>query len=183
MRRAASLLVAFGMAVAVLPAAATAEVLIVVNKTRQLMTVSVGGVERHSWPVSTGLSDYATPAGAFTPSRLVKEHYSKEWDNAPMPHSIFFTDAGHAIHGSHAVKRLGSPASHGCVRLAPAHAKALFDLVMAEGTGNTRIEVTGMEPIGAGFGGEYATGGNYGRLTSFDPLTSGIMAGGPAVRR
>jgi lipoprotein-anchoring transpeptidase ErfK/SrfK len=66
---------------------------------------------------------------------MEKEHYSKEWDDAPMPYSIFFTDAGHAIHGSHAVSRLGRPASHGCVRLAPANARTLFDLVKAEGLG------------------------------------------------
>jgi lipoprotein-anchoring transpeptidase ErfK/SrfK len=153
-----------------------AEVLILVNKTTQRMIVMVDGAERYSWPVSTGLADYATPTGAFTPSRLVKDHYSKEWDDAPMPHSIFFTDSGHAIHGSQAVRRLGTPASHGCVRLAPENARILFSLVTAEGLGSTRIEVTGIEPTGM------ASGGSYGHLTSFNPLTSGIMAGGPAGR-
>ena len=57
---------------------------------------------------------------------MERDHYSKEWDDAPMPHSIFFTTRGHAIHGSFDTKRLGSPASHGCVRLAPANAKRLF---------------------------------------------------------
>ncbi|MBM6584070.1 L,D-transpeptidase [Microvirga sp. BT689] len=153
-----------------------AEVLISVNKATQRMTVMVDGAERYSWLVSTGLADYATPTGAFTPSRLVKDHYSKEWDDAPMPHSIFFTDSGHAIHGSQAIRRLGTPASHGCVRLAPENAKVLFGLVMSEGLGNTRIEVTGVDPIGIG------SGGSYSRLTSFDPLTSGIMADSPAAR-
>jgi lipoprotein-anchoring transpeptidase ErfK/SrfK len=90
-----------------------------VNKTTQRMTVSVDGEERYSWLVSTGMTGYATPTGAFTPSGLAKAHFSREWDNAPMPHSIFFTDAGHAIHGSHAIFRLGSPASRRCIRLAP----------------------------------------------------------------
>jgi hypothetical protein len=94
-----------------------------------------------------------------------------------MPHSIFFTGSGHAIHGSQATRLLGTPASHGCVRLAPENARILFSLVTVEGLGSTRIEVTGLDPIGTGFG------GSYGRLTSFDPLTSGIMAGGPAARR
>ncbi len=44
------------------------------------------------------------------------DHYSKEWDDAPMPHSIFFTKRGHAIHGTDYARRLGDPASHGCVR-------------------------------------------------------------------
>ncbi len=159
-----------------------AEVRIVVDKATQRMTVSVDGQERHSWPVSTGTAGYSTPAGAFTPSRLVKEHYSREWDNAPMPYSIFFTDAGHAIHGSRATGRLGMPASHGCVRLAPAHARTLFNLVQAEGLGSTRIEVAGIEPIGTAWASGHSGGRDYSRLTSFDPLTAGIMAGGSGDR-
>jgi lipoprotein-anchoring transpeptidase ErfK/SrfK len=117
----------------ILAAPAIAEVSIVVDKTTQRMTVSVDGQQRYTWPVSTGTADYSTPVGTFTPSRLARVHYSREWDNAPMPHSIFFTDAGHAIHGSRATSHLGSPASHDCVRLAPRHASILFDLVMLEG--------------------------------------------------
>jgi hypothetical protein len=60
-----------------------------------------------------------------------------------MPHSIFFTPAGHAIHGSNATRRLGSPASHGCIRIAPANAAKLFALVSAEGLSNTKVVVTG----------------------------------------
>ena len=161
---------------------AGAEVSILVNKTTQRMIVSVNGQERYSWPVSTGMADYSTPNGAFAPSRLAKQHYSREWDNAPMPHSIFFTDAGHAIHGSHAIGRLGTPASHGCVRLAPKNASILFDLIQAEGLGSTRIEVTGVDPIGVALGSGYGAGRDFGRLTSFDPLTTGIMSGGNAAR-
>jgi hypothetical protein len=32
-----------------------------------------------------------------------KVWYSKEWDNAPMPHAIFFMKDGHAIHGGYEV--------------------------------------------------------------------------------
>ena len=159
-----------------------AEIRIVVDKTTQRMIVSVDGQERYSWPVSTGMADYATPAGAFAPSRLAKQHYSREWDNAPMPHSIFFTDAGHAIHGSRATGRLGTPASHGCVRLAPMNASILFNLVQAEGLSNTRIEVTGVDPIGLGLASGYGGARDYSRLTSFDPLQDGIMAGGDVPR-
>jgi hypothetical protein len=155
----------------------SAEVYISINKTTQRMTVTVDGEERYSWPVSTGMAGYATPTGAFTPSHLEKAHYSREWDDAPMPHSIFFTEAGHAIHGSHAIGRLGTPASHGCVRIAPTNASRLFNLVMAEGLGNTRIEVIGVDPIGAG----ESAAREFSRLTAFDPLTVGIMAGAPAV--
>lgn len=165
-----------------LAAPAVAEVSIVVDKTTQRMTVAVNGQQRYSWPVSTGMADYSTPAGTFTPSRLARVHYSREWDNAPMPHAIFFTDAGHAIHGSRAMNRLGTPASHGCVRLAPRHASLLFDLVTVEGPGNTRVEITGTDPIGTGLADGSGARGDYSRLTSFDPLEDGIMAGGAARR-
>jgi L,D-transpeptidase catalytic domain len=169
-------------AIALAPAA-SAEVFIAVDKTAQRMSVSVDGVERYSWPVSTGTAGYATPTGAFTPVRLAREHYSREWDNAPMPHSIFFTPDGHAIHGSPATGRLGMPASHGCVRLSPAHASTLFDLVQATGPDRTRIEVTGVEPIGTGLAGGYGAGHSFRGLTNFDPMAAGIMADGRGTRQ
>ncbi len=122
-----------------------ADVLIKVDKATQRMSVSVDGEERHSWPVSTGLSGYATPKGTYTPFRLEEDHFSKEWDDAPMPHSIFFTSRGHAIHGSDAVRRLGSPASHGCIRLSRENAAALFELVKEQGLNKTKVEVSGEE--------------------------------------
>jgi hypothetical protein len=100
-----------------------------------------------------------------------------------MPHSIFFTDAGHAIHGSHAVGRLGMPASHGCVRLAPQNASVLFRLVAAEGLDSTKIEITGMDPFETALGGRSGTRRDYRGLTSFDPLVTGIMAGDGVPRR
>jgi lipoprotein-anchoring transpeptidase ErfK/SrfK len=71
------------------------------------------------------------------------DHFSKEWDDAPMPHSIFFSQAGHAIHGSLDTRRIGTPASHGCVRLQPANAARLYALVEKEGLSGTKVVVTG----------------------------------------
>ena len=45
-------------------------------------------------------TEYSTPAGSYTPFRMELMHYSREWDNAGMPHAIFFTQRGHSIHGS-----------------------------------------------------------------------------------
>jgi lipoprotein-anchoring transpeptidase ErfK/SrfK len=122
--------------------AAPARVLITVDKATQRMRVTVDGKLRYSWAVSTARAPYRTPAGTFHPLWLAKVHYSKEWDDAPMPYSIFFTAAGHAIHSSRATRQLGRPASHGCVRLAPSHAATLFTLVRAEGAGTTKVVVT-----------------------------------------
>ena len=126
--------------------AAQAGVRIAIDKSAQLMTVSVDGAHRYHWPVSTGRAGFATPSGSYRPFRLEADHYSKEWDDAPMPHSIFFTKDGHAIHGSYETRRLGRPASHGCVRLAPRNAATLFALVQRHGLGNTTVTVSGAQP-------------------------------------
>ncbi len=121
---------------------APAGVLISVDISTQQMTVTVDGASRYIWPVSTGGPGYSTPAGSFRPFRLEAEHYSREWDDAPMPHSIFFTESGHAIHGTKSTASLGSPVSHGCVRLAPDNAALLFALVQENGLANTQVDIT-----------------------------------------
>ena len=118
---------------------ASAKILIEIDKSAQRMTVSQDGAQLYTWPVSTGLRSYDTPGGAFTPFRMEKEHYSREWDDAPMPHSIFFTQKGHAIHGTEHIRNIGRPASHGCVRLEPENARVLFALVRQEGMANTSV--------------------------------------------
>jgi len=100
-----------------------------------------------SLPVSTAATGYSTPSGSYTAFRMVRMHYSQEWDNAGMPHSIFFTKSGHAIHGSNH-PRLGSPASHGCVRLSLSNAATLYELVQAYGMTETEVVVRGSDPPG-----------------------------------
>ena len=68
------------------------------------MTVLVDGIEQYKWPVSIGRLGYSTPSGTYTPTSMNEIWYSKQWDNSPMPHSIFFMKDGHAIHGSYEVK-------------------------------------------------------------------------------
>jgi len=80
--------------------AASAKLLIEIDKSAQRMTVSQDGARLYTWPVSTGVRAHDTPGGAYTPFRMEKDHFSREWDDAPMPHSIFFTRQGHAIHGT-----------------------------------------------------------------------------------
>lgn len=126
---------------------AQAAVSIVVDKNAQQMTVSVDGVPRYTWPVSSGNPSHETPNGSFKTFRMEEDHYSKEFDDAPMPNAIFFTKQGHAIHGTDAVGRLGTPASHGCVRLSRGNALKLWDLVKAEGLLNTTVTLTGSAQV------------------------------------
>jgi lipoprotein-anchoring transpeptidase ErfK/SrfK len=132
--------------------AATAQAAIVVNidKSSQRMTVSVDGAARYTWPISTGRPGYDTPNGTFKANRMDADHLSQEWDNAPMPHTIFFDMHGHAIHGFFDVKHLGQPVSHGCVRLAPANAATLFALVQSQGMSQTTVVVSGQTPARGG---------------------------------
>jgi hypothetical protein len=131
----------------VLAGVAEAKVAITVDKDAQQMTVAVDGVERYSWPVSTGNPSHETPNGKFQTFRMEENHFSKEFDDAPMPHAIFFTKSGHAIHGTDSVNRLGTPASHGCVRLSRANAQTLWDIVKADGVLNTSVTLTGSSQI------------------------------------
>ncbi|HVX91915.1 MAG TPA: L,D-transpeptidase [Xanthobacteraceae bacterium] len=126
--------------------AAEANVLVAVDKSRQQMTVSVDGMPRYRWVVSTGRAGYGTPNGTYHPVRLERQWFSKEYYNSPMPYSIFFR-GGYAIHGSYEISRLGGPASHGCIRLHPSDAARLFALVKQEGIGNTTIVVSGHNPV------------------------------------
>src|SRR6202789_3282097 len=128
--------------------AARANIVVSIDKTTQNMTVAVDGSQRYSWPVSTGRPGYDTPNGTFKPTRMDADHFSQEWDNAPMPHTIFFDLHGHAIHGFFDVKHLGLAVSHGCVRLAPQNAAILFQLVKTEGMANTSVTIAGRTPGG-----------------------------------
>lgn len=126
---------------------AHAAVDIEVNKDIQQMTVSVDGQVLYRWPVSSGNPTHETPNGKFQTFRMEEDHYSKEFDDAPMPHSIFFTKQGHAIHGTDSVRNLGMPVSHGCVRLSRANATTLWNLVKREGLLKTSVRLTGSSRV------------------------------------
>ena len=110
------------------PAIAQAQIVAKINLSNQRMDVYVDGAPRYTWPVSTARPGYRTPTGTFKPTALVRYHRSTIYSGSPMPYSIFFL-RGYAIHGSYEIKHLGRPASHGCIRLHPSNAAALYSLV------------------------------------------------------
>jgi lipoprotein-anchoring transpeptidase ErfK/SrfK len=122
------------------PGQAEAGIVARVSVSGQRMDVYVDGAPRYSWPVSTARRGYRTPTGTFKPQALAVWHRSTRYSGSPMPHSIFF-HGGYAIHGSYEVSRLGTPASHGCVRLHPSAAAELFSLVRQYGAANTVIQI------------------------------------------
>jgi lipoprotein-anchoring transpeptidase ErfK/SrfK len=111
-----------------------------VDKAAQTMTVYHHGEVIGRWPVSTARPGKVTPSGSWTAKSMKRHHLSSRYNNAPMPFSIFYN--GHfAIHGTNQTKKLGRPASAGCIRLHPGNAAKLFNLVQSEGLGNMRIVV------------------------------------------
>ena len=124
----------------VFAAAAQAKVQIHIDLSSQRMTVNSSSGS-YVWPVSTARSGYVTPRGSYRPTSLQRMHYSRKYHMSPMPHSIFFR-GGYAIHGTTAIRNLGRPASHGCVRLHPSNAATLYSLIQKYGMGNARVIVT-----------------------------------------
>lgn len=124
---------------------ALAKVVAHVNLTTQRITVTVNGAHFATWRISSGRRGYYTPRGTWRPKFLKRMHYSRKYDNAPMPFSVFY-HGGYAIHGTNAVSRLGRPASHGCIRLSTPNARTFYNLVRRYGRRNTLIRVTGVTP-------------------------------------
>jgi lipoprotein-anchoring transpeptidase ErfK/SrfK len=69
---------------------AHADVVVQIDKSAQRMSVSVDGVTRYNWPVSTGRDGYGTPNGTFHPQAMMRSNFSRKYYNAPMPHAIFY---------------------------------------------------------------------------------------------
>jgi lipoprotein-anchoring transpeptidase ErfK/SrfK len=140
MRRPILLAALLGLVLA-LPSLAQAQVVAKINLSSQRMNVYVDGAPRYNWAISTARRGYRTPVGTFRPTAVVRYHRSTIYSGSPMPYSIFFL-RGYAIHGSYEIKDLGRPASHGCVRLHPSNAAALYSLVRQHGAGNTVIKIS-----------------------------------------
>jgi len=141
MRRFVVSAVLLGLLAVSLSSLAEAKVVAHIRLSAQRMDVSVNGVPLYSWPVSTARPGYRTPTGTFRPTALFRYHASTIYSGSPMPYSIFFL-RGYAIHGSYEIKYLGRPASHGCVRLHPSNAAALYSLVRTHGPANTVIRIS-----------------------------------------
>lgn len=133
-----AILLAFFIVLAGMAPAAASTVRVTIDLSEQTMRVDAGLFRGYLWDVSTARRGYRTPTGTWQPYRTHEMWYSRKYDMSPMPHSIFFY-GGYAIHGTDAISRLGTPASHGCIRLHPDNAATLFELVKEAGWDNTSI--------------------------------------------
>ena len=141
MRRIVVALLAFLFMQIHLPSAFAANLIANISLSSQTMTVSQNGIVRHRWKVSTARKGYVTPQGSWSAKWLSKNHRSRKYDDAPMPFAVFF-NGGYAVHATFDLKRLGRPASHGCIRLHPENAAEFFSLASENGLKNTKIVVT-----------------------------------------
>ena len=112
-----------------------------ISLSSQTMTVTQNGIVKYKWKVSTARRGYSTPTGSYRAYWASRHHRSRKYDNAPMPYAIFFK-GGYAVHATFDVKRLGRPASQGCVRLHPSNAATFFSLAQKYGLSNTKVVIT-----------------------------------------
>ena len=111
---------------------AAAGIVAKIDQSRQRMRVFVDGYPAYDWPVSTARRGFVTPNGRYRVGLMAPMWRSRKYHGSPMPHAMFFR-GGYAIHGTYATGSLGRRASHGCIRLAPGHAAALFGLTRSHG--------------------------------------------------
>lgn len=81
--------------------------------------------------ISSGKEGHDTPTGIFPILSKKPMHYSKKYENAPMPYTQFIDQYGIALHAGVIP---GRPASHGCIRLPAKFAAKLFNVTSVGST-------------------------------------------------
>ena len=115
--------------------------MVLVSVPEQVMHVYRNGILIGRSTVSTGSAGHATPGGVFSILEKKPEHYSKTYDNAPMPNMQRLTWTGIAMHSGNLP---GYPASHGCIRLPFDFSQLLFS---ATSKGGTVVVGNGKTPV------------------------------------
>lgn len=121
-----------------------------VDKETQKMNLYVNGELQATWDISSGKAGgHETPNFDKHPNGRIYDAYtSKKFPGGDfeglgnMPYAVFI-EGGYAIHGTSRGnwKRLGTKASHGCVRLHPDNAKVFNQLVRSVGIQNVWITI------------------------------------------
>lgn len=106
---------AMALFVIAVPMTAKADVYVQISTGSQTMNVFVDGMHYYSWPVSTGRRGYYTPRGTYRAHRLERVWYSRKYDDAPMPYSIFFRVVTRSMARSTRSFSAGLPRMGACV--------------------------------------------------------------------
>ncbi|MFA7009294.1 MAG: L,D-transpeptidase, partial [Elusimicrobiales bacterium] len=127
-----------------------AAVLLTVDLSRQRLLVKSPSVNTE-YKISSGVPGHLTPGSGrcYSPDTMELMHHSSLYNNAPMPHSVFF-NGNIAVHATSAKNEafLGRQASHGCVRLSRENATVVYGLIAKSGKSNAVICVKGSSPRG-----------------------------------
>src|SRR5436190_3384210 len=114
---------------------------VLVSVPEQTMHVYRNGILIGRSSVSTGSKGHATPGGVFSILEKKQEHYSKKYENAPMPNMQRLTWTGIAMHSGNLP---GYPASHGCIRMPFDFSNLLF---RETSNGGTVVVGDGKTPV------------------------------------
>jgi len=104
-----------------LPAAAKHEKYILIQRRRQYLGLYEWGYLKHTFPIASGTRN-STPLRKFVVNYMNEHHYSSKFEQAPM-HFALNIGGDYFIHEGIVP---GGPASHGCIRIFPLHARFLF---------------------------------------------------------
>lgn len=104
-------------------APATGTLIITIDLEARVLSVFRDGHEIGTAVALLGTPSHPTPLGTFPILDKNREYFSKKYNNAPMPFSLWLTRTGIAIHGSPVTNGY---ASHGCVGVPDPFAEKLF---------------------------------------------------------
>ncbi len=104
-------------------APATGTLVITIDLEARVISAFRDGHEIGTAVALLGTPSHPTPTGTFPVLNKSREHFSRKYNNAPMPHSLWLTNTGIAIHGSPVTNGY---ASHGCIGVPDPFAEKLF---------------------------------------------------------
>ena len=125
------------------------EVYAQIVKSEQKLYLYIHGRLAVTWPVSTGIAERETPLiNAHPNGRIYEAYTSTKFPGGDfqglgnMPYAVFIV-GGIAIHGTGKANwpKLGTKASHGCIRIHPDNARYFNDLVRYNGVENIWVSV------------------------------------------
>lgn len=98
-----------------------------INLTTQRLTAWEGGNPVYAIVISSGKKSTPTLTGIFNIQSKQKSSRMKgeDYDVPDVPYTMYY-QGNYAIHGAYWHRKFGTPISHGCVNIAPDHAKWLF---------------------------------------------------------
>jgi lipoprotein-anchoring transpeptidase ErfK/SrfK len=102
---------------------AAGETVVVVNLRGRVLSVYKAGYEIGRSSITWGTDEKPTPTGEFRILQKRARHFSRTYNNAPMPHMQRLTNDGVALHGA---EMADDVATHGCVGLPHEFAALLF---------------------------------------------------------